>query len=153
MNILRQSSPAVSSRGAVLVTVLVFVAAGLLLAATTARTGAVELALAARAADRLRAVEAADAGLAHALRSRGWNATEPWTDAGVLPGGGRWAVEVQLAAARLDASTGVVEWHFEIFSTGRAGTAQSSVARGFAVTGGLPGEPRLTWWRQAESSP
>lgn len=142
-----------SSRGVVLVTVLAFIAAGMALAAATARTGALELAMADRGANRLLAIEAAHTGLAHALRSRGWSAAEPWADAGDLPGGGRWTVEARLAAARIDPASGVVEWHFEILGTGRAGTAAYSIVQGFVVTGALPGEPRLTWWRQAEPPP
>lgn len=141
------------NRGAVLVTVLVFVLAGMTLAAATARTGVVEFAMADRGANRVRAIAAAEAGLAHALRSRGWSAAGPWTDAADLPDGGRWTVEVHLAAARLDPLNGLVEWHFDIYSTGAAGTARFSLEQGFAVIGALPGEPRLTWWRQAESPP
>lgn len=150
----RRTVPAAAdSHGAALVTVLAFVAAGMVLAAATARTGALELAMADRGANRLRAIEAAEAGLAHALRSRGWSAAGPWTDAGELPGDARWTVEARLAAARLDPASGMVEWHFEILGTGRAGTAQYSMAQGFVVTGALPGEPRLTWWRHAEPAP
>jgi hypothetical protein len=141
------------SRGAALVTVLVFVLAGMALAAATTRTGMLEIAMADRGANRLQAIEAAEKGRAHALQSGEWSAGPPWTDAGTLADGAQWQVEMRLALAWIDAESSEVEWHFEIHSEGRAGTARFAMVQGFSVAGALPGEPRLTWWRQAEPPP
>lgn len=149
----RRPTMPVHSRGAALVTVLVFVLAGLALAALTTRTGLLEIAMAGRGANRLRAIEAAEKGRARALQSGEWSAGLPWTDAGTLADGAQWQVEMGLALARIDPVNGEVEWHFEIRSEGRAGTARSAMVQGFSVAGALPGQPRLTWWRLAEPLP
>lgn len=138
------------TRGAALVMVLVMAAAGMALAAAIARTAVLELAMAERDAARLRATAAAEAGLAEALRRREWSAADPWRAAGITTNGARWEVEVRLDAARLDQALELVEWHFEIESAGRAGPAAMTILQGFKVLGALPGEPRRTWWRQAE---
>ena len=139
--------------GAVLVVVLVLTAAGMALSAAVATSGTLELAMAERSAARLRAFEAAEAGLAAALRARAWSAGAPWTASGELVDGGAWRTEVRLAAARVDPLGGPVDWHFEIESTGREGPARVTLAQGFRVQGALPGEPQRSWWRQAEPEP
>lgn len=140
-------------RGAVLVLVLVLTAAGMALSSAVAGTAALELGMAERGVSRLRALQAAEAGLSAARGARGWSASAPWTASGALPGGGQWRAEVRLFAARLDASTGSVEWLFEIQSSGRDGSARATLLQGFSVHGGLPGEPRYNWWRQVEPAP
>ena len=140
-------------RGAALAVVLVLTAAGMALSSAVATSAALELAMAERGAGRLRAFEAAEAGLAAALRARAWSASDPWTAAGALPAGGEWQVEVRLAAARIDPVGGVVDWHFEIESSGRDGAARVTLVQGFRVAGGLPGEPQRTWWRQEDPAP
>jgi hypothetical protein len=140
-------------RGAVLVLVLVLVAAGMAVSAAVAGTAALELAMAERTAMRLRAFEAAETGLATALRSREWSVVAPWTASGALAHGERWQVEMRLATVRLDEAAMPVEWHFEVHSTGRAGRASVALAQGFRVHGALPGEPEFSWWRRAEPPP
>jgi hypothetical protein len=139
--------------GATLAVVLVLTAAGMALSSAVATSAALELAMAERVSARLRAFEAAEAGLAAALRARAWSASDAWTSSGVLPEGGEWRVEVRLAAARLDPLGGVVDWHFEIESSGREGAARVTLAQGFRVAGALPGEPQRTWWRQEDPAP
>jgi hypothetical protein len=139
--------------GAVLVVVLVLTAAGMALAAAVATSGTLELAMAERSAARLRAFEAAEAGLAAALRARAWSAGAPWAASGTLAESGEWRAEVRLAAARVDPLGGPVDWHFEIASAGRDGPARVVLVQGFRVLGALPGEPQRTWWRQAEPEP
>ena len=112
-----------------------------------------ELAMADRAGARLRATEAAEAGIAAALRAREWSAAGPWTFAGALPAAGEWRVEVRLAAARADALSGEVEWLFEIESIGRAGAAVAVLRQDFAVTGPLPGTARRRGWHVVEPVP
>lgn len=141
------------ARGAALVIVLVLVAAGMALSSAVATSAALELAMAERSTTRLRAYTAAEAGVASALRARAWSAGESWTEAGALPDGGQWRVEVSLAAARLDPLSGAVDWHFEIESTGQDGAARVTLLQAFNVTGELPGQARPTWWRQAEAAP
>lgn len=141
------------SDGVVLVVVLVLMAAGMALSSAVARSAAAELAMVEQGLSRLRALEAAEAGLASVLRARAWNAAAPSSAAGSLAGGGEWEAEVRLLAARLDPLGGPVEWLFEIESRGRAGLARMTLARGFTVQGPLPGEPRLAWWRQLEPAP
>jgi hypothetical protein len=141
------------ARGGALVVVLVLTAAGMALSAAVATSAALELAMAERSASRLRAFAAADAGLSTALRARAWSADAPWTASGVLAEAGDWRVEVRLAAARIDPLEGTVEWHFEIESAGIDGAARVTLLQGFRVAGALPGEPMLTWWRQAEPAP
>lgn len=141
------------ARGAALVVVLVLTAAGMALSSAVATSAALELAMADSSAARQRAFEAAEAGLASALRARVWSAGAPWSASGALADAGQWQVEVRLAAARVDASAGVVEWHFEVESAGRDGAASIVLLKGFRVTGSLPGEPQHTWWRQADPAP
>lgn len=141
------------SGGAALAVVLVLTAAGMALSAAVATSAALELAMSGRSAVRQRAFEAAEAGIAAALRAREWSASGPWNDAGTQAAGGAWQVEVRLAAARVDASGSPVDWHFEIESRGREGTTQVTLFQGFRVLGGLPGEAQLSWWRQSEPEP
>jgi hypothetical protein len=138
------------ARGTVLVVVLVLVAAGMALSSAIAGSAALELAMAEQGAARLRAFEAAEAGLTAALRARAWSATGPWAASGARSDGGEWRVEVRLAAARVDPLGVVVDWQFEIESAGRYGAARVTLLQGFRVTGALAGEPQLTWWRQAD---
>jgi hypothetical protein len=140
-------------RGAMMVVVLVMMAAGSVLSAAIASSAALELAMADRSATRLRAFEAAEAGLAAMLRARSWSAAEPWSGSGTLAGSGEWEAEVRLAAARVDPVSGVVEWRFEIASTGRHGAAEVSLLQAFDVLGALPGEPRRAGWRRIEAAP
>lgn len=148
----RRPHPA-RSDGVVLVVVLVLMAAGMALSSAVARSAAAELAMVEQGLSRLRALEAAEAGLASVLRAREWSAAGPSNVSGSLVGGGDWEAEVRLLAARLDPSGGPVEWLFEIESHGRAGMARTTLARSFTVRGVLPGEPRLGWWRQLEPPP
>lgn len=139
--------------GSALAVVLVLTAAGMALSSAVATSAALELAMSARNTSRLRAFAAAEAGVAEALRARGWSAGAPWVNAGTLTDGGAWQAEVRLVAARLDPVDATVEWHFEVESSGRHGAASVVVLQGFRVSGGLPGEPRRTWWRQADPAP
>lgn len=141
------------ARGAALAVVLLLTAAGMALSSAVATSAALELAMAAQSASRLRALEAAEAGLTAALRAQGWSASESWSTTGALAQGGEWRVEVRLAAARIVPDTGAVEWHFEMESHGRDGAARVALVQGFRVTGALPGEPRRTWWRQVDPAP
>ena len=138
--------------GVALVIVLVLVAAGMALSSAVATSAALELGMAEQSTTRLRAYTAAEAGLASALRARAWSAGETWTESGALPDGGTWRVEVRLAAVRLDPVDGTPDWHFEVESTGRDGTAIVTLLQGFRVAGPLPGEPQHTWWRHAETT-
>lgn len=140
-------------RGIVLVVVLVLTTAGMALSAAVASSGALELAMAERGVARLRAFEAAEAGLAAAWRAAEWSAAAPWTASGALVEGGEWRVEVRLAAARIDPLGGLPEWQFEIESAGRDGPARVTLVQGFRVQGALPGAPQRSWWRQAEPEP
>jgi hypothetical protein len=139
--------------GAALAVVLVLTAAGMALSSVIAGAASFEFAMASQVAQRQRAFEAAEAGLATALRAREWSAAAPWTAAGTLREGGEWQVAVRLAAARLDPGGAPVEWHFEIDSQGRDGAARVALVQGFRVMGALPGEPQPSWWRQAEPPP
>jgi hypothetical protein len=121
--------------------------------AAIATSAALEFAMADRGAARLRAAEAADAGLAAALRARAWSASGPWTAAGSLDDGGDWQVEARLASARVDPSGGPVDWRFEIESHGRHGAAHVRLVQAMDITGALPGEPRLAGWRKLEGAP
>lgn len=141
------------SVGAVLVIVLVLTAAGMAMASAVAGTAALEMAMAERAMSRLRALQAAEAGLSAAREARGWSASAPWIASGALPDGGEWRAEVRLAAARIDAASGSVEWLFEIESSGQDRAARTTLLQGFSVLGSLPGEPRYRWWRQVEPAP
>lgn len=141
------------ARGAALAVVLVMTAAGMALSSAVATSAALELAMAEQGIARLRAFEAAEAGLAAALRARAWSAAGPWSAAGTLVTGGEWRVEIRLAAASTDPLAGTAEWHFEIESDGRHGAARATLVQGFRVTGALPGEPRRTWWRQEDPAP
>jgi hypothetical protein len=145
-------SPA-RARGAVLAVVLVLLAAGMALSSAVATSAALELAMADKTASRLRAFEAAEAGLAAALAAREWSAATPWAASGSPGAGGQWHAEIRLAAARIDPSGGEVEWHFEIESAGRDGAARVTLLQGFKVHGALPGDPVLTWWRRGEPAP
>jgi len=149
----RPASAPQGSAGAVLVVVLVLTAAGMALASAVAGTAALELAMAEGGISRLRALQAAEAGLSAAREARAWSVAAPWNASGALPGGGAWRAEVRLFAARVDAASGAVEWLFEIESSGRHGPARATLLEGFSVTGGLPGEPRHHWWRQLEPAP
>jgi type II secretory pathway pseudopilin PulG len=140
-------------RGSALTAVLVLTVAGMALSSAVATSAALELAMSARGASRLRAFAAAEAGISAALRARGWSAGTAWVSGGTLTEGGDWQVEVRLVTARLDPVDGTVAWHFEIESSGRSGVASVTLLQGFRVTGGLPGEPRRTWWRQADPAP
>lgn len=142
-----------AGRGVVLPLVLVLLAASMTLAGAVATSATLELAMADRAGARLRATEAAEAGIAAALRAREWSAAGPWTFAGALPAAGEWRVEVRLAAARADALSGEVEWLFEIESIGRAGAAVAVLRQDFAVTGPLPGTARRRGWHVVEPVP
>lgn len=141
------------SGGAVLAVVLVLLAAGMAVSAAVATAATLELAMAERAAARLRAHEAAEAGIASALQAGQWSAGTPWSATGALPEGGDWQVAVVLDTARIDPLGGPVEWLFEITSRGRAGTAATTLVQAFRVSGALPGVPAPTWWRQAEPAP
>lgn len=133
--------------------VLVLVAASLTLAGAVATSATLELAMAAQVGERLRAIEAADAGILAVLRAGEWSPAAPWSSAGTLPAGGAWQAEVRLTAARIDPLSGEVEWLFEIESTGRAGVADAVLREDFAVTGALPGTPRRRGWRIVEPAP
>jgi hypothetical protein len=146
-------APPRHARGAVLAVVLALLAAGMALSAAIATSAALEFAMADRGAARLRAAEAADAGLAAALRARAWSASDPWTAAGSLDGGGDWQVEARLVAARVDPLGGPVDWRFEIESHGRHGAAHVRLVQALDITGALPGDPRLAGWRRLESGP
>jgi hypothetical protein len=139
--------------GFVLPVLLVLLAAGMALSIAAATTAAMTLAMSERSAGRLRALEAAEAGLAAALRAGGWGPAEAWTGAGSLPAGGRWQATVRLVAAQIDPLGGPVHWRFEIESAGEDGAARALLLQGFEVAGALPGEPVLTWWRQGEPEP
>lgn len=139
--------------GFVLVLVLVLMAAGMALAAAVANSAMLELAMTGRSLMRLRALEAAEAGLVTAMRARGWSASENWSATGTLAEQDRWRAEVRLVAARIDTAQAIVEWHFEIESEGRAGHAAVKLLQGFSVHGALPGEPRYRWWRHGEAPP
>jgi hypothetical protein len=141
------------ARGAVLAVVLVLLAAGAALSSAVATSAALELAMADRTQSRLRAFEAAEAGLSAALLAREWSAAEPWAASGAIVAGCQWQAWIRLATARIDPSGGEVEWHFEIESTGRDGAARVTLVQGFKVQGALPGEPVLTWWRRGEPAP
>lgn len=149
----RPALPCGRERGTILVLVLVLLAAGMAVSAAVAGTAALEFAMAGRTVMRLRAFEAAETGLAKALRSREWSAVEPWMESGALASGDLWKAEMRLATVRLDDSSAPIEWHFEVNSTGRAGRASVTLAQGFRVHGALPGEPELSWWRLAEPPP
>lgn len=136
--------------GAALAVVLVLAAAGMALSAAVATSAALEFAMSGQSVARQRAYEAAEAGIAAALRAQEWSAAGLWNDSGTMSGGGAWQVELRLAAARIDPSGALVDWHFEIESRGRDGAAQVILVQGFRVLGALPGEARLSWWRQAE---
>lgn len=153
MTAARRRAQPVRSDGVVLVIVLVLMSAGMALSSAVARSAAAELAMVEQGLSRLRAREAAEAGLASVLRAREWSAAGTSSASGSLVGGGEWEAEVRLLAARLDPSGGAVEWLFEIESHGRAGRARTALARSFTVQGPLPGEPRLGWWRQLEPPP
>ena len=139
--------------GSALVVVLGFLAAGVLLAGGLARSAALEMSMAEHALSGLRARTAAEAGLAAALRARGWSATATWTGQGTLAGGASWTAQVELLGARVDPGGGATEWLFEIRSTGQAAAARVLLSQGFSVTGALPGTPAPTWWRQLEPAP
>jgi hypothetical protein len=139
--------------GSALVVVLAFLAAGTLLAGGLARSAALEMAMAEHDLSRVRARAAAEAGLAAALRARGWSAATPWAGHGVLAAGATWTAEVRLVAARVAPGGGATDWVFEVRSTGRAAAARVELSRGFSVSGALPGTARLTWWRQLEPAP
>lgn len=141
------------AQGVALTAVLVLTAAGMALSSALATSAALEHAMAERATARLRAFAAAEAGIAAALRARGWSAGNAWAASGTLADAGAWQAEVRLVAARLDPPSGTVDWLFEIESSGRSGTAGVTLLQGFLVTGALPGEPRRTWWRQADPAP
>jgi hypothetical protein len=141
------------ARGAVLVMVLVFLAAGAALSTAVARTAALELAMTEQGLSRLQAQLAAEAGLDAALAAQGWSASAPWQARGELPQGGRWTAMVTLVAARLDPGGGAAEWIFEARSTGEAGPARTTVAQGFRVQGALPGVPQAAWWHRVEAEP
>lgn len=145
--------PGQGARGAALAVLLVLLATGMVLSTAVATSGALELAMTDRAFSRLRAAEAAEAGLATALRARGWSTAAPWTAAGRLAGSGRWRVEVRLFAARVDPLGGPVDWRFEIESRGEYGAARVTLLQAFDVTGALPGDPRLAGWHQQEPPP
>ena len=147
------SGPLRPTRGAVLVMVLVFLAAGAALSTAVARTAALELAMTEQGLSRLQAQLAAEAGLDAALEAGGWSASAPWQGRGELPHGGRWAASVTLVATRLDPGSGAVEWVFEARSTGAAGSARATMVQGFRVDGALPGIPQLAWWHRAEVEP
>lgn len=140
-------------RGSVLALLLVLLAAGMALSAAVATSAALELAMSDRATARLRAAEAAEAGIAAALRARGWSSTGPWTASGALAESGRWRVEVRLFAARVDPHGGPVDWRFEIESAGEHGAARVTLLQAFDVSGALPGEPRPAGWHRLEPSP
>ena len=140
-------------RGAVLVVVLAFLAAGALLSAAVGRSAALELAMTEQGLSRLRAELAAEAGVAASLQARGWSAAGRWEGSGTLPHGGDWRATVELVAARIVPGGGPVEWVFEIRSAGTAGPAQATISRGFAVSGALPGTPQPTWWRRTGAEP
>jgi hypothetical protein len=140
-------------RGGVLVIVLVMLAAGMTVAFAVATSAALELAMAERTGARLRAAEAAEAGIAAALRAGAWSAATPWSAIGDLPEGGRWHARIALTASRLDPLGGPVEWLFEITSLGAAGSARAELEQGFRVVGPLPGVPELTHWRQLDPPP
>jgi hypothetical protein len=131
----------------------VLIAAGMAVATLAASSAALELAMASGLAARLYAREAAEAGLAATLRAREWSVAAPSAAAGSTAEGGEWQTEVRLAAARLDAGGTPVEWHFEIESHGRHGQAWVTLLQGFRISGALPGEPDLSWWRQAGPPP
>jgi hypothetical protein len=139
-----------NSRGAALAVVLVLTAAGMALSSAVATSAALELAMSGQSVARQRALEAAEAGIAAALRAQEWSAAGPWSDSGTMSEGGTWQVELRLTAARIDPSGAPVDWHFEIESRGRDGAARVTLVQGFRVLGELPGEVRLSWWRQAE---
>jgi hypothetical protein len=147
------ANPPRRARGGVLVIALVMLAAGMTVAFAVAASATLELAMAERTGARLRAVEAAEAGIATALRAGAWSAATPWAASGDLPEGGRWHARVALAASRLDPLGGPVEWLFEITSRGEAGSARAELAQGFRVLGPLPGVPELTRWRQLDPPP
>lgn len=148
-----RGSPRHRIGGSALVVVLGFLAAGVLLAEGLARSAALEMSMAEHALSGLRAHSAAAAGLAAALRARGWSATAAWEGQGTLAGGASWAAQVELLGARVDPDGGATEWLFEIRSTGEAAAARVLLSQGFSVTGALPGTPTPTWWRQLEPAP
>ena len=141
------------SGGTVLAVVLVLLAAGMAVSAAVATSATLALGMAERTGARLRAHEAAEAGIASALQAGEWSAARPWSATGALPEGGHWQVVVVLDTARVDPSGGPVEWLFEITSRGRAGTAETTLVQAFRVSGALPGVPGPTWWRHAEPAP
>jgi hypothetical protein len=147
------ANPHGRARGGVLVVALVMLAAGMTVAFAVAASATLELAMAERTGARLRAVEAAEAGIATTLRAGAWSAATPWTASGDLPEGGRWNARVALVASRFDPLGGPVEWLFEITSLGEAGSARAELAQGFRVLGPLPGVPELTHWRQLDPPP
>lgn len=140
-------------RGAALVVVLVLTAAGMALSSAIANTATLEFTMVDAGLARLRAMEAAEAGLAAALRARAWSAGSPWSAAGGLAEGGRWTVEVQLVAAQVAPPPGPVTWRFDIESAGRHGAARVTLVQSFDVQGALPGAPQLVGWRQADPAP
>lgn len=141
------------ARGGVLAVLLVLLAAGMALSTAVATSGALELAMSDRGLARLRAAEAAEAGVAAALRARAWSSVSPWTASGVLAESGRWRVEVRLFAARVDPLGGPVDWRFEIESAGEHGAARVTLLQAFDVSGALPGDPRPAGWRLLEPPP
>lgn len=140
-------------RGAALAVLLVLLAAGMVLSTAVATSAALELSMAGGALSRLRAAEAAEAGIATALRAREWSAAGPWYATGALAEGGHWQVEVRLLAARVDPLGGPVDWRFEIESSGEHGTSRVTLLQAFEVTGTLPGDPQPAGWRQLEPPP
>jgi hypothetical protein len=141
------------ARGAALAVLLVLLAAGMALSTAVATSAALELAMAGGGLSRLRAAEAAEAGVAAALRAREWSAAAPWSATGALAEGGRWQVEVRLLAARVDPLGGAVDWRFEIESSGEHGVSRVTLLQAFDVTGALPGDPQPAGWRQLEPPP
>lgn len=132
--------------------VMVLLIAGAMLAAAVAASAAIETAMAGQSVETAAAFSAAQAGVTTALRSDAWGAT-PWTGSGTLPGGSAWSVAITLAAASIAADGATPEWHFEVASTGTSGRATTTLVQGFVVTGALPGEPVLTYWRQEGPAP
>jgi len=141
------------AQGAALVVVLVLTAAGMALSSAVANTAALEFTMVDGGLARLRAMEAAEAGLAAALRARAWSAGAAWNANGTLAGGSRWTVQVQLVAARVDPPPAPVTWRFDIESAGRHGAARVVLMQSFDVEGALPGQPRRVGWRQVDDAP
>jgi type II secretory pathway component PulK len=146
-------SAAADARGAALILVLVLVAAAMVWSTAVATSAAMEFAMAGRIDARLRATEAAEAGLAEALRARAWTAAAPWRASGTLEGSGDWRVETRLVAARVDPTGAMAQWRFEIESSGQSGATRVILVQAFDVSGPLPGEPRLAGWRLMDPPP